>query len=53
MVNEAALALRKVIVNTYNKVNPLRKWTDAAWLYKSIKADEENNHYVCLAFIGV
>lgn len=53
MVNETALALRKVIVNTNNKMNSLRKWRDVVWLYKWLKMDEENCHCVCLAFIGV
>jgi len=53
LVNETTLALRKVIVNTNNKMNPLKKWGDAPWLYKWIKIDDNNSHCVCLAFIGV
>lgn len=53
MVNETALALRKVIVNTNNKMYSLKNWEDAVWLYKWLKTNEENCHCVCLAFIGV
>ena len=43
--------MRKVIVNTNNKTNPLKEWSDASWYYKWIKADSETAHYICLAFI--
>ena len=53
MVNEASLALRKVIINMNNKTNPLKEWGNAAWFYKWIKVDEENAHCICLAFVPV
>lgn len=33
ITNEAAMALRRLIVNTSNKVNPLKHWNYAIWLY--------------------
>ena len=53
LVNEGSLALRKVIINTNNKVNPLKYWKDAMWFYRWIKVDNDNCHCVILAFIPV
>lgn len=34
MVNKTSLVLRKVVRNTNNLYNPVRKWGDACWFYK-------------------
>jgi hypothetical protein len=34
IVNDTAIALRGVIVNTNKKINPLRSWDDASWYYR-------------------
>lgn len=47
----AALALRKVIVNTHNKNNPLRIWESACWCYRWIVDDSKTANCVILALI--
>lgn len=53
IVNDLAMALRGVIVNTNNKVNPLREWKDANWFYKWIQEDTETCHCIVFCFIPV
>ena len=41
----------KVIINTNNKMNALKLWTDAKWFYKWTKKDTKNSHNICFALI--
>lgn len=52
ILEETALALRKIIINTHNRTNPLRVWESACWHFKWIQ-DEANGsaHCVILGFI--
>jgi len=53
MMNEAAMALRGIIVNTQNKVNPLKHWNHAVWFYQWIPTEFNMAHCVLLAFISI
>lgn len=54
ILEETALALRKIIVNTHNQHNPLRVWESACWHYRWIKEETSNSaHCVIFAFIPI
>ena len=53
LVNETALALRTIVINTHNKVNPLRLWGNAAWFYSWTQEDSSNSHCTLMGFIPV
>lgn len=53
ILKEAALALRKTIVNTLNRQNPLRVWENAAWHYKWLEESPVTSHCVILALIPI
>lgn len=53
LVNEASLALRRIVRNTNNLHNPMREWGDAFWLHKWIDDPRRGSHCVCIAFIPI
>lgn len=53
LVNDTALVLRGVIVNTNNRINPLREWADACWFYKWLQEDTETCHCLIFCFVPV
>jgi hypothetical protein len=53
LMNEAAMALRGLIVNTNNRINPLKQWRDVVWLYQWISTDADTTHCAILAFVPI
>lgn len=53
ITNEAAMVLGELIVNTSNKINPLKHWNNAVWLYQWVTVDPSTAHCVLLAFIPI
>ena len=53
LVNEAPLALRKVVRNTNNLHNPMKEWDDASWIFRWVEDDREGSHYICMPFIPI
>jgi hypothetical protein len=51
LVNETSLALRKIVLNTYNQHNPMKHWEDAMWYYRWIEDGTRVSHCVIMVFI--
>jgi hypothetical protein len=51
ITNETAVALRTIINNTRNRVNPLKDWRSAVWYYQWIHENEDTSHCILMAFI--
>lgn len=47
------MALKEIIINTRNKINPLKHWNNAVWLYNWVVAEPDTAHCVLLAFIPI
>lgn len=47
------MALRGIIVNTSNKINPLRHWNNAVWFYQWLEVEPDTTHCILLAFIPI
>lgn len=53
ITNEAAMALWGIIVNTRNKINPLKHWNNAVWFYLWLIVEPDTAHCILLAFIPI
>jgi hypothetical protein len=51
ITNETATALCTIIVNTYNRVNPFKEWTNAIWYYQWVQENDTTTHCILMAFV--
>lgn len=53
LVNESSLSLRKVILNTHNLHNPIKRWNDAVWFHRWVEDGLGASHCVIMVIIPI